>query len=357
MATNLEALHRRFTEIEQELQDPQVIANGSVYAKLLREHGALVKPMQRYLEFKRAADDVTVAEQAIADGKEDPDLISMYHEELPAMRARKETALQVLLDTLASDDADSSRNCFVEIRAGTGGDEAALFVEDLFRLYTNYANHRGWNLEVQNTSPGEKGLKEITFAIRGKNVYKFMQFEAGTHRVQRVPETEAKGRIHTSAVTVAVLPEVEDMEVEVKDDDLRVDTYCASGAGGQHVNKTASAVRITHLPTGIAVACQDERSQHKNRARAMKILRSRIYEKTVADRKAKEDSLRKNMIGSGDRSEKIRTYNYPQSRVTDHRVNVSWHNLTDIMNGHMEEVSDALVTHSKNEKIKALQLT
>ncbi len=336
----IDKLTARLSVIEAELGDPATGANQKKYRALVAEHLSLRGMREKadaYFRLVRERDEA----KAMAEG-DDADLREMAKAELARIDAEMPAAEQALKIALLPPDPDDSRNTIVEIRAGTGGDEAALFAGDLYRMYSRFADARGWKVGVIDASPSELGgYKEIVFSVEGENVYRVLRYESGGHRVQRVPETEAQGRIHTSAATVAVLPEAEETdEVIIKPEEIRIDLYRASGAGGQKVNKTESAVRITHLPTGVVVQCQDERSQHKNKDRAMKVLAARLLDKIRSDEQAKQASDRKTQVGSGDRSERIRTYNFPQNRVTDHRINLTLYNLDRVIQGEM----DALVT-------------
>jgi peptide chain release factor 1 len=305
-----------------------------------------------YRDYQKLVQEIADCE-AMAAGA-DRDFADLAAAELPDLRARLQPAIDGLVDALLAEDGDDRRDCIVEIRAGTGGEEAALFARDLCTLYQRYATRMGWSFEPMDATPAEQGgFKEIVFALRGRNVFAAMQFESGGHRVQRVPETEAKGRVHTSAATVAVLPEVEEVEIRIDDKDLRVDTYRSSGAGGQHVNKTESAVRITHIPTGTVVACQEERSQLKNRQRAMALLRSRIYDAQKRAVDAARAAERKEQVGSGDRSDRIRTYNFPQDRLSDHRINRNF-SLAHVMEGKLDPVVQALQADARERRIESL---
>jgi peptide chain release factor 1 len=321
-------------------------------ARIQKELGSLAKAVDGYERYQGLAAQIDEC-RALEQG-EDPELATLARAELPALEAQAGRAADALIELLLQGQGDDRRDCIVEIRAGTGGEEAALFARDLAGLYQRYAVRMGWTVEPMHSSAADHGgYKEVIFALRGDNVFHFMQFESGGHRVQRVPETEAKGRVHTSAATVAVLPEVEDVEVAIDEKDLRVDTFRSSGAGGQHVNKTESAVRITHLPTGTVVACQDERSQHKNRARAMKLLRARIYETQKRAQEAARAAERKEQVGSGDRSERVRTYNFPQDRLTDHRLNRNF-TLSQVMEGRLEPVVEALVAEDRERRLEQI---
>ncbi|MCK5655109.1 MAG: peptide chain release factor 1, partial [Candidatus Aureabacteria bacterium] len=306
-------------------------------------------------KLEKVVSDLDSARNILNSQTEDEELVSIAKEEIADLEEQKALIEKQYKILLIPSDKNDSRNTIIEVRAGTGGEEASLFAADIARMYIRYAERVGWKVEILNSNETEKhGFKEIIFSLEGENVYKRIKYESGVHRVQRVPETEASGRIHTSAVTVAVMPEAEDIDVQIKPEDLRIDTYRASGAGGQHVNKTDSAVRITHISTNTIVACQDNKSQHKNKAQAMKVLKARIYEKIQQDENRKRSTQRKTMIGTGDRSAKIRTYNFPQSRVTDHRIGLSLHNLDEIMNGNLGPLLDALIEKDHEEKLRLL---
>jgi peptide chain release factor 1 len=347
----LEKLDERFEEISRLLSDAGVISKQNQFRELSMEYSRLEDLVGRYRRFLALEGDAATAKELAAD--KDPDTRAMGEDELADLNPRilgEELELQRLL--VPKDPHDDS-NIFLEVRAGTGGDEAAIFAGDLFRMYTRYAESKGWGVEVLSESPGEHGgYKEIISRIIGRGAYSLLKFESGTHRVQRVPATEAQGRIHTSACTVAILPELEEVEaVEVNPADLRIDTYRSSGAGGQHVNKTDSAIRITHLPTGIVVECQDERSQHKNRSRAMSLLKAKLLSAEREKQQSAQAQSRKLQVGSGDRSERIRTYNFPQGRVTDHRINLTLYKLDDVMNGNLEELIRALNQEHQAEEL------
>ncbi|MDH3526099.1 MAG: peptide chain release factor 1 [Gammaproteobacteria bacterium] len=350
----LESIEERHQEISALLADAETIANQDRYRQLSMEYAQLTPLVNHIRAYRQTQDDVSAAREMLADP--DPDMQHMAEVELDVANQRSaelEVELQKLL--LPKDPLDNS-NIFLEVRAGTGGDEAALFAGDLFRMYSRYAEIRGWTVEALSETPGEHGgYKEIIARIIGQGAYSRLKFESGAHRVQRVPETESQGRIHTSAATIAVLPEADEIEsIEIKSADLKVDTFRASGAGGQHVNKTDSAIRLTHLPTGIVVECQDERSQHKNRAHAMSLLAARLLNTEREKQKAEETETRRSLVGSGDRSERIRTYNFPQGRLTDHRINLTLYKLDEIMSGNLDLVIDPLVSENQADQLAAL---
>ena len=354
MFEKLSFLEEQFEELARRISDPEVIADQETWRKLCKEHSDMTPIVEKYREYKQNKDTIDDALMMMDDPETDKEFKEMLVSEMKEAKeniARIEEELKILL---LPKDPNDDKNVIVEIWGGAGGDEAALFAGDLFRMYSMYADSKRWKTEVLNLSEiGIGGIKEVTFMIEGDGAYSRLKFESGVHRVQRVPETESGGRIHTSTVTVAVLPEVDDVEVEINPEDLQIDTYRSSGAGGQHVNKTESAIRITHIPTGIIVACQDERSQHKNREAAMKMLRSRLYDKMEQERNASIAADRKSQVGTGDRSERIRTYNFPQGRMTDHRIGLTLYKLEQIMNGDLDETIDALITTDQSEKLKA----
>ena len=348
MRDQLEARLSRFEELERSLVDPEVLAQPQRLAAVAREHGTLAKLARRYRAFVALERQIDELEEM--SGGDDADFKSLAQAELPELTARRDQEWDDLLD-LCSDDEDADRaRIIMELRAGTGGDEAALFVRDLYEMYRRHAAEVGWEIEVLDASPTELGgFKELVLGVTGDNVYRKLQFESGGHRVQRVPDTETKGRIHTSAATVAVLPEPEDVEVSLSPDDYRKDLFCASGPGGQHVNKTASAVRLTHLATNIVVQCQDEKSQHKNLAKALRVLKTRLYEHERRIEHEKRSADRKSQVGSGDRSQRIRTYNFPQNRVTDHRINESF-TLDQVMAGRIGLVIEAIEQFNRQQR-------
>jgi len=350
----LTALAERYEELARLLSDPETIADKDRFRELSREYARLEPVARDFAAYRRLEEDLAAAEE-LASG-EDAELRALGEEEVRALKNKLEACERELAMHLVPKDPDDDANLFLEIRAGTGGDEAALFAGDLFRMYSRYAEAKGWRIEVLSASEGEHGgYKEIISRVVGRGAYARLKFESGVHRVQRVPVTEAQGRIHTSACTVAVMPELEEVgDVEINPSDLRIDTFRASGAGGQHVNKTDSAVRITHLPTGIVVECQDERSQHKNRARAMSLLAARLRDAEVAKRESETAARRKSLVGTGDRSERIRTYNFPQGRVTDHRINLTLHKLDRILEGELDEVIDPLASEYRADQLRAL---
>ncbi len=350
----LESVQDRFEEIAGLLADPDVIADQNQFRNLSKEYSRVEPVVQSFQQYQAILADIAAAEEMAND--RDADIREMGQEELGALVERRETLLAELQKSLIPADPHDDSNVFLEIRAGTGGDEAAIFAGDLFRMYSKYAESKGWLIEILSEREGEHGgFKEIISRITGRSIYAKLKFESGAHRVQRVPTTESQGRIHTSACTVAVLPEPDEVEaVEVNSADLRVDTYRASGAGGQHVNKTDSAVRLTHLPTGIVVECQDERSQHKNRARAMSLLQARLLDAQVSEQETEQAEKRRLLVGSGDRSERIRTYNFPQGRVTDHRINLTLYKLDEIIEGGLEQVVEPLINEYQADQLAAL---
>jgi peptide chain release factor 1 len=348
MLNKLEEVVDRFREVEGLLSDPAVIKDQTRYRGLTKEHADLADVVNSYQNYCRIKAEIAGSQELLKDS--DPEVREMASAEVAELEDEQEELAAQLKLMLLPKDPNDQRNVIIEVRAGTGGDEAALFAGDLFRMYCRYADRKRWKVELLSTAEAEVGgYKEVIALISGTGVFSRFKYESGTHRVQRVPETEAQGRIHTSACTVAVLPEAEDVEVDIDPTDLRIDVYRASGSGGQHVNKTESAVRITHIPTGVVVACQDEKSQHKNKAKAMKVLQSRILDAMQAEQHAKTAADRKSQVGSGDRSERIRTYNFPQGRCTDHRVGLTLYKLEAIMQGDLDEVIDTLTAHYQAE--------
>lgn len=353
MLDKLLVIEEKYEELTTAISNPDVLSNTQVYQKYSKEQAELMPIVEKIKEYKKLLADIEDAEEILKGG--DGDLRELAQEELEELKKRKPIIEDELKIMLLPKDPRDERNVILEIRAGTGGEEAALFGAALFRMYSKYAEARRWKIEVIDSSPtGLGGLKEIIANITGKGAYSRLKYESGVHRVQRVPVTEASGRIHTSAATVAVLPEAEEVDIKVEEKDLRIDTFCASGPGGQGVNTTYSAVRITHIPTGMVVQCQDERSQIKNREKAMKVLRSRLLELEI-EKKEKERAMeRKTQVGTGDRSERIRTYNYPQNRVSDHRIGLTLHKLDQVLEGNLDELIDALITHYQAERLKEL---
>jgi peptide chain release factor 1 len=349
MFEKIEELERRFQELESLLADPAVIGNQTEFRRFSREHADLSALVDAYRRYRKVLAEISDNRELLSD----PDMKEMAAEELESLDAEKERLEGEINLLLLPRDPNDDKSVILEIRAGTGGEESALFAGDLFRMYSRFADANRWRVEVISASESERGgFKEIVAAVEGTGVYAKLKYESGTHRVQRVPETEAQGRIHTSACTVAILPEAEDLDIEINPADLKIDVYRSSGAGGQHVNTTDSAVRITHLPTGIVVACQEERSQIKNRSKAMKVLKSRILDGMQIEQAAKTAADRKQQVGSGDRSERIRTYNFPQGRLTDHRIGLTLYRLDSIMAGDMGEIADALRAHYQMEALK-----
>ncbi len=350
MLDRIEELERRFQELEATLSDPAVIANQPEFRKFSREHNDLAPLVEVYRHHRTLLAEIEGNRELLAD----PDMKEMAEEELTQLEVKKDQLEAEIKILLLPKDPNDSKNVILEIRAGTGGDESALFAGDLFRMYGRFAEKNRWKVEMLSCSESERGgYKEVIASIEGQDVYAKLKYESGTHRVQRVPETEAQGRIHTSACTVAIMAEAEDVDIEINPTDLKIDVYRSSGAGGQHVNTTDSAVRITHLPTGTVVACQEERSQIKNRAKAMKVLKTRILDTIVQEQNAKLAADRKLQVGSGDRSERIRTYNFPQGRMTDHRIGLTLYRLEAIMEGDISEIVDALRTHYQMEALQA----
>ena len=354
MLEKLKEIETRFLEIEKGLADPAQIADQQNLQNLAKSHAELAPIVSKYAAYQKTAKEIEET-SALLEQETDAEFIAFAKQELDVLTEQKddlETELKILL---IPKDANDEKNVIVEVRAGTGGEEASLFAGELFRMYSRYADQKGWKIELLNSNAtGLKGFKEVIFSINGNRTYSRLKFEGGTHRVQRVPTTEASGRIHTSAVTVAVLPEAEEVDLKIDAENLQIETFRSSGPGGQSVNTTDSAVRVTYIPTGLTVSCQDEKSQHKNRAKAMKILRSRLLEQMQAEQDAERAQTRKSMIGSGDRSEKIRTYNFPQSRVTDHRIGLSVYQLDAVLDGDIDTFIDALIDADQAEQLKNL---
>jgi len=353
MLDKLKTVEERYEELTALLASPDVLGNRLLYQKRSKEQAEIAGLVEKISGYRRVLSEIEGAEEILRGG--DGDLKELAQAELDSLKEQKQRLEEELKVMLLPKDPRDEKSVILEIRAGTGGEEAALFAGSLFRMYSKYAEQRGWKVDVISTSPtGLGGLKEVIASIEGKGAYSRLRYESGVHRVQRVPMTEASGRIHTSASTVAVLPEAEEFDVKIEEKDLRVDTFCASGPGGQGVNTTYSAVRIVHVPTGIVVSCQDERSQIKNKEKAMKVLRSRIYELEIETREKERALERKTQVGTGDRSEKIRTYNYPQNRVTDHRIGLTLHKLEQVIEGDLEDIISALILHWQSERLKAL---
>ncbi len=351
MFDKLEALEDRYAFVSEKISDPEVISDQDSWRKFCKEHSDLSPIITKYREYKTAKETIADDKEMLEAGQE-KEFEEMIRLELEEAQQTLEQAAQDLKILLLPKDPNDDKNVIVEIRGGTGGDEAALFAADLMRMYSMYAETRHWKIDVLSSNATDiGGYKEVSFLIEGQGAYSRLKFESGVHRVQRVPSTESSGRIHTSAVTVAVLPEVEEVEVEINQNDLRIDVFRAGGPGGQCVNTTDSAVRVTHLPTGLVVSCQDEKSQHKNKDKAMKILRSRLYDLMEEQRHKEIADERKSQVGSGDRSERIRTYNFPQGRVTDHRINLTLYKLEQILNGVLDEIIDALITADQSAKL------
>jgi len=351
MFGKLEEIEEKYEKLEQELAQPEIFNDQDRYKKVSKAHADLRDVVEVFREHKQLAQDLADNREMLADS--DPEIREMAKAEIESLEERLPELEERLMILLLPKDPMDEKNIILEIRAGTGGDEAALFAADLYRMYTRFAEANRWKVEEMSSNvTGSGGYKEIIASISGDKVYSKLKYESGTHRVQRVPATESQGRIHTSAVTVAIMPEAEEVDVDMRAEDLRVDVYRSSGPGGQSVNTTDSAIRITHIPTGMVVICQDEKSQHKNKAKAMKVLRSRLLQIEQDKAKAEEDATRRSQIGTGDRSERIRTYNFPQGRVSDHRINLTLHQLPQIMEGELDDLTDALISHFQAEALK-----
>ncbi|HSP06719.1 MAG TPA: peptide chain release factor 1 [Acidobacteriota bacterium] len=354
MIDKLRELETRYEELSGLLADPEISTDYQKYQKHAKARSEIEEIVLNFRKYKSILEGISETKSLIAE-ETSPEMQALAREELDGLEKQRSEYEDLLQKMLIPKDPLDEKNVILEIRAGTGGEESALFAAELFRMYSKYAERKGWKIGVIDSNPtGLGGFKEIIASIEGHGVYSRLKYESGVHRVQRVPVTEASGRIHTSAVTVAVLPEAEEVEIDIKESELKIDTFCASGPGGQHVNTSHSAVRITHLPTGMVVSCQDERSQHKNRTKALRVLRSRLYQLAQEEQASSIASVRKNMVGSGDRSEKIRTYNFPQNRLTDHRINLTLYQLDRIMEGDMDETLNALGTHYQAEALKKL---
>ncbi len=354
MLDKLEKVEERFEKVNEMLCDPDVVGDIEKYKKLMREMKTLTPVVEKFREYKKTKETIDEAKMILEDSSQDKDFREMVEEEYEEAKENITVIEEELKILLLPKDPNDDKNVIVEIRGGAGGEEASLFAGVLYRMYSMYAETKGWKTEIMSSNETELGgFKEVSFMIEGEGAFSRFKFESGVHRVQRVPETESQGRIHTSTVTVAVLPEAEDVDIEINPADLQIDTFRSSGAGGQHINKTESAIRITHIPTGTVVECQDERSQHKNKDKAMKILRSRILDE---ERRKQNDAIageRKSQVGSGDRSERIRTYNYPQGRISDHRIGLTLYRLESMLNGDIDELIDSLITADTAEKLKA----
>ena len=352
MFEKLALMAEKYNEIGEKLSDPNIVSDNKLYTQLMKDYKNMTPIIEKFNEYQKALSSFSDAKEMLDEGITDRDMKELAQTELEEAKDDMERIAQELKILLLPKDPNDEKNVIIEIRGGAGGEEASLFANSLYRMYTMYAEARGWKQEMLSANPTELGgFKEISFSIEGSGAYSRLKYESGVHRVQRVPETESQGRIHTSTVTVAVLVEADEIELEINPTDLKIDYFRASGAGGQHINKTESAVRITYLPTNVVVECQDERSQHKNKDKAMKILRSRIYEAMQEEHDAKFASERRMQVGTGDRSERIRTYNYPQGRLTDHRIGLTIYRLEDILNGNLDEVFDALATADQAAKL------
>ena len=354
MFDNLRDIDEKLSVLERQLSDPQLVSDQGRYLQVVREHANVAKMAELYSAYTRIREQIADNQELIKSEQDDPDLVELARAEIEELAHKQNELEKEIRIRLLPRDPNDQKNIFLEIRAGTGGDEAALFVADLFRMYSRYAENKGWRVEVMSSNPiGIGGFKEIIALISGDQVYSRLKYESGVHRVQRVPETETQGRIHTSAVTVAIIPEAEEVDLQIEPHELKFDVYRSSGPGGQSVNTTDSAVRVTHLPTGLVVTCQDEKSQHKNKAKALQVLRARLLDRMEQERHDRISEDRKSQVGSGDRSERIRTYNFPQGRVTDHRINLTIYRLDQVLAGLLEDVIEPIITHYQTEALKA----
>jgi len=354
MFDNLRDIDEKLSALERQLSDPGLVGDQTRYRQVVREHSNVAKIAELYSNYRKVQGQIADNQDLIRSEEEDPELVELAKAEIDELSALESTLEKEIRVRLLPKDPNDEKNIFLEIRAGTGGDEAALFVADLFRMYSRYAESQGWKVEVMSSNPiGIGGFKEIIALISGQQVYSRLKYESGVHRVQRVPDTETQGRIHTSAVTVAIIPEAEEVDLHIEPSELKFDVYRSSGPGGQSVNTTDSAVRVTHLPTGLVVTCQDEKSQHKNKAKALQVLRARLLDRMEQERHDRISEERKSQVGSGDRSERIRTYNFPQGRVTDHRINLTIYRLDQVLTGMLDEVIEPIITHYQTEALKA----
>jgi peptide chain release factor 1 len=355
MFENLADIHEKLSALESRLSDPELVNDQKKYQEVVRDHSRVSKLSTLYDEYTRVLRELEENRELLRDEGEDPEFAELARAEIEELSAREQELEQQIKLMLLPGDPNDEKNIFLEIRAGTGGDEAALFVADLFRMYSRYAENQGWKVEVMSSNPiGIGGFKELIARISGDNVFSRLKYESGVHRVQRVPETETQGRIHTSAVTVAIIPEAEEVDLQIAPNELKIDVFRSSGPGGQSVNTTDSAVRITHLPTGLVVTCQDEKSQHKNKAKAMLVMRARLLDQLEQERHDRIADDRKSQVGSGDRSERIRTYNYPQGRITDHRINLTVYKLDQVLSGGLDDIILPIITHFQTEALKEL---
>ncbi|ADH59967.1 peptide chain release factor 1 [Thermoanaerobacter mathranii subsp. mathranii str. A3] len=355
MIDKLQAIEDRYVELSQKISDPNIISNVGEWRKYVKEHAAIEEIVLKYREYKKVVEDINSTKELLSS--DEKELREMAEEELSHLEEKKEELLEEIKILLIPKDPNDEKNVIMEIRAGAGGEEAALFAHDLFRMYSMYAEKKGWKVEIMSSNETDiGGFKEVILNISGKGAYSRLKYESGVHRVQRVPTTEAGGRIHTSTATVAVLPEVEEVDVEINPNDIRIDVFRSGGHGGQSVNTTDSAVRVTHIPTGIVVTCQDERSQLQNRERALKILRAKLYEMALQEQQKEIAEVRKSQVGTGERSERIRTYNFPQGRVTDHRIGLTLYRLQEVLDGDLDEIIDALILNDQAEKLKNVNL-